>query len=446
MRVRRKKDKVMLIVIGIELIIIICLLVNIFTKYNTTKVKNNANKEEKVIDKNVNKESKKDTKNNVNEKSNNSKQKDENANFLDKVSYNNLNVDSEIHKLIVEYMNSYYKSIKNLEYYDIKNLFNNEVEAYENETAIKYLIEARKLRNFDMTLSNVKFDLEYKKYNVKENVYQIEILENGYYNFNFMKDITSKVYGVKNTFEIVKTDNGYKIRSFDKVQDFYVMFTNAFKNTGDYKSEYDSIKTNYLKEVEKEQENLKKYKDEYSKYKITKNYDHKYDRNSAISYAKKYVTERNDKWTKYDDIGGNCQNYASQVLIEGGIPMDSTGDIISQWKHYSSSVNEKSTKEGRSYSWTGVGYFYRYAKNNTGFGLVSEVDANYYAAEPGDIAQVGYGNEYRHTIVVVDLAKDENGNILDLIINSNTVNMENFPLQGYVYPMKRIIKILGYNE
>ena len=49
MRVRRKKDKVMLIVIGIELIIIICLLVNIFTKYNTTKVKNNANKEEKVI-------------------------------------------------------------------------------------------------------------------------------------------------------------------------------------------------------------------------------------------------------------------------------------------------------------------------------------------------------------------------------------------------------------
>ena len=44
------------------------------------------------------------------------------------------------------------------------------------------------------------------------------------------------------------------------------------------------------------------------------------------------------------------------------------------------------------------------------------------------------------------LRRDKNGNILDLLLNSNTVNMENYPLQGYVYPLKRIIKILGYND
>ena len=34
----------------------------------------------------------------------------------------------------------------------------------------------------------------------------------------------------------------------------------------------------------------------------------------------------------------------------------------------------------------------------------------------------------------------------DLLINSNSLNLENYPLSGYVYPNKRIIKILGWNK
>ena len=126
--------------------------------------------------------------------------------------------------------------------------------------------------------------------------------------------------------------------------------------------------------------------------------------------------------------------------------MDYDGDISVQWKHYASNVDESQTEKGRSYSWTGVTWFYTYAKNNTGKGLVAKVDANYYSAEEADLVQVGYNNEYRHTAVVSGYVKDADGNIIDLTLNSNTINLENYPLQGYVYPMKRVIKILGYND
>ena len=443
---RKKKSKVILFIILIEILVILVLSYKLITKYNLHKVENEDNKINNVND-NVNNIVKNNVDNNVNKNVNNNTDViDDKDSYLDKVNYNNLSIDSEVNKLIVSYMDLYYKSMTNLKYFDIKNLFSDEVEAYKNETAINYLIEARKLRNFDMRLSNVKYDLNYVSYNVSDNIYKVEVKENGSYNFNFMKNITSKVYDIKNTFEIIKINDEYKIKSFNKIQDFYVVINKLFKNSSDYKTELDKIKTDVINEVKEEQEKLKKDYNNLSSFEITKKYDHSYDRDKAVSYVKQYVTTRNSDWFKYDDVGGNCQNYASQMLIAGGIPMDYNGDISVQWKHYSSSVVETAEAKGRSYSWTGVPYFYRYAKNNTGFGLVAQVDVNYYAGEKGDIAQVGYNGDYTHTAVIVDTIKDENGNILDLLLNSNTVNMENYPLQGYVYPLKRIIKILGYND
>ena len=474
MKRKKKKKKLTIFIIIIELGLISYLSYNLITKYNLHKVdkkdninvnniNKNDNKQNDKIDninnkdnnKNGNKENNKKNETNNEQENVNINQQNVNNNvnsvdldnsYLNKVTYNNLKIDNEVHELIVKYMDLYYKSMEDLVYYDIKNLFSDNKEAYKNETAISYLVEARKLRNFDMKLSNVKYDLDYTAYSVKDNIYKVELKENGYYNCNFIKNITSKVYGVKNTFEIIKVDNNYKIKSFNKVQDFYVMINKSFKNTSDYKNELDKIKSNFLNQVKEEQNKLNNDYNNLSNYKITKKYDHEYDRGKAVNYVKQYVTTRNNKWYKYDDIGGNCQNYASQMLYEGGIPMDTKGDISVQWKHYSSSVVESSEAKGRSYSWTGVPHFYKYAKNNTGFGLVAEVDANYYSGEKGDVAQVGYNGDYTHTAVIIDTIKDENGKIIDLLLNSNTVNMENYPLQGYVYPLKRIIKILGYND
>lgn len=374
--------------------------------------------------------------------------------YLNKVSKTdnyNEDIDKDIQNTIVKYMDSYFKSITTLKEEDMTNLFCDDAyeEAYINQTAISLLINSRKLERNKMTISNAKYDIIFDDIDNKNDTVTVKVLENDYLHFDFMKDIESKTYEVENTFVLKKTNNTYKIKSLRKVQDFYVMITNEYK-TGksdkDAKKELDKMKEDYISDFKDEVSDFKTYLSRYENKKdtITKTCDYKYDRTKALSYAKKYVTSRNSKWSNFSEYGGNCQNFASQVVYNGGVPMDLQGDAI--WKYYGNDLNETKSKSGRSTSWTGVTFFYDYAKANEGYGLCAEVDINPFYAEAGDIGQVGYNNNYRHTVVIIGNIKDKNGKITDLLINSNSLNLENYPLAGYVYPNKRIIKILGWNK
>jgi len=374
--------------------------------------------------------------------------------YLNKVSKTdnyNEDIDKDIQNTIVKYMNSYFKSITTLKEEDMTNLFCDDAyeEAYINQTAISLLINSRKLERNKMTISNAKYDIIFDDIDNENDTVTVKVLENDYLHFDFMKDIESKTYEVENTFVLKKTNNTYKIKSLRKVQDFYVMITNEYK-TGksdkDAKKELDKMKEDYISDFKDEVSDFKTYLSRYEDKKdtITKTCDYKYDRTKALSYAKKYVTSRNSKWSNFSEYGGNCQNFASQVVYNGGVPMDLQGDAI--WKYYGNDLNETKSKSGRSTSWTGVTFFYDYAIANEGYGLCAEVDINPFYAEAGDIGQVGYNNNYRHTVVIIGNIKDKNGKITDLLINSNSLNLENYPLSGYVYPNKRIIKILGWNK
>ena len=78
-------------------------------------------------------------KTNINETNN----KKEEIVYKNNITYNGLKIDKGINDLIVNYMDLYYKSISELEYNDMSNLFSSEKEAYKNKTAIELLIESR---------------------------------------------------------------------------------------------------------------------------------------------------------------------------------------------------------------------------------------------------------------------------------------------------------------
>lgn len=432
MKKRRKKRRRYKIKNILMLIIIIILII----KLSSVLINSNKDKNKDVV------------KNNTIVKNNEPKT------YLNKISKTdnyNENIDKDIQNTIVKYMDSYFKSITTLKEIDMTNLFCDDAyeEAYINQTAISLLINSRKLERNKMTISNAKYDIIFDDIDNKNDTVTVKVLENDYFHFDFMKDIESKTYEVENTFVLKKTNNTYKIISLRKVQDFYVMITNEYK-TGksdkDAKKELDKMKEDYISDFKDEVSDFKTYLSRYENKKdtITKTCDYKYDRTKALSYAKKYVTNRNSEWSNFSEYGGNCQNFASQVVYNGGVPMDLQGDAI--WKYYGDTLNETKNKSGRSPSWTGVTFFYDYAKANEGYGLCAEVDINPFYAEAGDIGQVGYNNNYRHTVVIIGNVKDKNGKITDLLINSNSLNLENYPLSGYVYPNKRIIKILGWNK
>lgn len=386
----------------------------------------------------------------------NSKTKQTNKTYLNKITNDenfNGKVNKELENKIIEYMDTYFKAMTTLKEIDMTNLFSNNSyeEAYINQTAISTLINIRKLERNDMTISNAKYDIIYKDIVKDNNEISVTFLENDYLHFNFMKNIESKVYGVENTIVFKLVNDSYKIIKVRKIQDFYIMITDKYetgKTKEEAKNKLNIIKNEHISDYKKQVKVWKAKKEEYEKgkNKPTKKCANKYNRKEALDYAKKYVKKRNPKWMKYDDIGGNCQNYASQVLYTGGIPMDTIGDASLQWKHYSSEIDESSRKAGRSSSWTTAPYFYDYAKNNTGYGLCSITDINPFYAEEGDIGQVGFDEYYRHSVVIIGNIKNKDNEVVDLLINSNSTNLENYPLSGYVYPYKRIIKIFGWNR
>jgi len=172
-------------------------------------------------------------------------------------------------------------------------------------------------------------------------------------------------------------------------------------------------------------------------------YTRDYDRAAAVAYAREWVGKRNPDWFDYAEHGGNCQNFASQVLLAGGIPMDTTGSSV--WKWFSDTPNQNAVAVGRSSAWTGAEAFFTYADENGGKGLAAVADAEFYTGEPGDLIALGLGDEIRHVVIVTEVVRDSDGNVVDYLIASNTTDQLDYPVSVYSYTRRRLIKIYGWN-
>lgn len=355
--------------------------------------------------------------------------------YLNNITYD-VNLDKDIEKVIIEYMDLYYKSMKELKEYDFTYLFANEEAGLINQTAISLLVEIRKLKPNDLTLDKALYDLKIESVSKKNDTIEVKLRESNYLNFNFMKDITSRVYNVENDFTFKLVDGKYKIVKYNKVQDFYVMVTGKYSTGGAIA--LNKIKSDYLNLIKTKEDKLKVDLENYLNNKgiNLKICDHSYDRLKAKNYAVSWVGKRNSDWPKYDS---NCQNYVSQVVYEGTVPMDYIGE--NKWGNY----NNKTKTGSLDTTWTYVPYFYNYVKNNTGYGICGDVDVNLYYAEAGDVIHVGTTGPTKHALIVIDTIK-ENDKVIDVLVNSNTVDLENYPISAYVYPYVSLIKIYGWND
>ena len=357
-------------------------------------------------------------------------------------------VDEKVEDVVVEFLNVYYNSIKYLKENDMTHLFlnPNSEDALINQTALSLLIETRKLKPNDLSLNKVKYDIEFTDIEYSGEDIILTVLEDNYLNFEFMKDIESRIYNIKNEFTLRKVGDTYKIVNYNKVQDFYVMITDVYNGGG--KTRLNEIENNYLNLIN---DKLKIDREDYQQFLNGvgieyKTCDHNYNRENAKEHAINWVDKRDPDWLEFSS---NCQNFASQVLYSGGIPMDYYGSGSTnsnlQWKLYDGIYNEQETASGYVYTWTYVPYFREYASNNTGYGLCADVDVNLYYAEAGDVIHVGTTGPTRHALVVIGDYKID-GKTVDILVNSNTVDLENYPISAYSYPYVSLIKVYGWNE
>ena len=157
-----------------------------------------------------------------------------------------------------------------------------------------------------------------------------------------------------------------------------------------------------------------------------------YNRRAAVEYAHRWAYRRNPDYYDYENIGGDCTNFASQALYAGSKVMNFTPTF--GW--YYIDANQKSP------SWTGVPYFYAFMTRTEltpgPFGIGGERVPVW----PGDFVQLKYGGEgYEHTLIVVETGMP--GDRSQILVAAHSQDADYRPLTDYDYSQVRFIHIRG---
>ena len=151
-----------------------------------------------------------------------------------------------------------------------------------------------------------------------------------------------------------------------------------------------------------------------------------YDRDASISYARRWALSRNPAYYNFDNVGGDCTNFASQCIYAGARVMNYTP--IMGW-FYRSSYD-------RTASWSGVEYLYNFLTNNLSIGpRAHEVSQN--ETRPGDIVQLGTASgDFYHSPVITAITPE-------ILVAAHTFDALDRPLSSYVYDKARFLHIDG---
>lgn len=155
-----------------------------------------------------------------------------------------------------------------------------------------------------------------------------------------------------------------------------------------------------------------------------------YNRQNAISYARKWALSRNPDYYNFDGIGGDCTNFISQCLFAGCHVMNYTPTF--GW-YYIDAGN-------RTASWTGVEFLYNFLISNKSVGPFA-VETDKSSIIPGDIIQLGgVDRRFYHSLLVLS---NTDGNIT---VAAHTYDALYAPLSEYQFNKARYLHIKGVRK
>ena len=161
-------------------------------------------------------------------------------------------------------------------------------------------------------------------------------------------------------------------------------------------------------------------------------FEGEYDRDKVVEYANYWAYRRNPKFYNFEDIGGDCTNFASQCIYAGCGVMNFTQTF--GW--YYIDVNN------RAPAWTSVKYIHQFLISNIGVGPYGrEVPIN--EVEAGDVVQIIINKlDYQHTPVIT--AVGDVPTLDNIIIAAHSYDCDCRPLSTYNATKIRFIHIDGY--
>ena len=331
--------------------------------------------------------------------------------------------------LLLDFMDCYYRSIASLQVIDPAELFADAAETAYHKTVWHGLCVIRRLSPLDLTMTSYSYALRCESLSPSEETegaVDVVLRESSVVYFAGLNGLASEQLGVEHTFTLVGSNDRWHILRHTSDDNPY------------YSADYDRLTgqdknfpaiTDYIEARRELPRDVSA---------VLPAADHPYDRQAARQYMLAYVGKRSDTFMAYDEVGGNCMNFGSQVLLAGGIPMDDDGGYEKGWYWHS--------KSKASLPWVNVGWFLEYAATPRAHGLVAVVNAPYFSGEIGDIITMGVQEPANHTTVIQDVVRDGDGAVVDYLLCSNTADLRNFPASAYYYTNRQLTKIVGWND
>ena len=328
--------------------------------------------------------------------------------------------------LLLDFMDCYYQSVCSLQAIDCSALFADRAQSDYHRTVWRTLAAIRQESPIDLHAGSYSYSLRCAALDGDGDTAALTLLESSVVYFDGLEGMPSEQWNVKHTFRLqraggdrwliaehVSDDNPYYSADYDADTD---TDRNLPRLLACIRARQDDPRTPWTPKV---------------------TWDHDYDRDAALDYMLTYSAKRNPAYRAYDDVGGNCMNFGSQVLSAGGIPPVS-GGYETGWYYFSSS--------NVTLPWVNVGGFLDLAASHTGSGLVAAADAPYFTGEVGDIITMGVEEPRNHTTVICGILTDDAGQTVDYLLCSNTANLRNYPASAYYYANRQLTKILGWND
>ena len=159
---------------------------------------------------------------------------------------------------------------------------------------------------------------------------------------------------------------------------------------------------------------------------------HPYDRQAAVDYAHRWAYHRNPNFYNFDELGGDCTNFASQCLFAGSGVMNYTPTF--GWFYNS--------QYSRAPAWTGVPFFYNFlTRKKETPGPVGE-EAEPAGLLPGDFAQLRFApGPFAHNPVIVSVGSPP---ALDnILVAAHSEDADYRPLSTYPIQGVRFLHIVG---
>lgn len=157
-----------------------------------------------------------------------------------------------------------------------------------------------------------------------------------------------------------------------------------------------------------------------------------YNRAAAVDYANEWAYRRNPKYYDFENIGGDCTNFASQCLFAGTGVMNFTETY--GWYYLS--------LDYRAPAWTGVEYLYNFLTGNKGVGPYGR-EVGIEEVQPGDLCQLFVNKDrFQHTPVITEVGSPPE--LSNILVAAHSYDAKNRPLDTYDFNKIRFIHIEGF--